>query len=64
VVEVMSAGVIAVEPGSKLADAIALLVDHKIGALPVVRGDSRELVGILSYVDMLRAYHESLSDDE
>jgi acetoin utilization protein AcuB len=64
VVEVMSADVIAVEPASELADAIALLVEHKVGALPVVRADDRELVGILSYVDVLRAYHESLSDED
>jgi acetoin utilization protein AcuB len=64
VVEVMSADVVAVEPGSQITDAIALLVDHKIGALPVVRGDSRKLVGILSYVDVLRAYRESLSGEK
>ncbi len=64
VVEVMSADVVAVEPGSQLTDAIALFVDHKIGALPVVRGDGRELVGILSYVDVLRAYHESLTGEK
>lgn len=37
-------------------------VEHKVGALPVVRPDTRELVGILSYIDVLRAYQGSLAD--
>jgi acetoin utilization protein AcuB len=64
IVNVMSADVIAVETESELSEAIALLIEHKIGALPVVRPDTRELVGILSYIDVLRAYHESLAEGE
>ncbi len=62
VVRVMSADVISVETETELADAIALLIEHKVGALPVVRPDTRELVGILSYIDVLRAYQDSLAD--
>jgi len=62
VIRVMSADVISVETETELADAIALLIEHKVGALPVVRPDSRELVGILSYIDVLRAYQGSLAD--
>ena len=64
VVRVMSADVIAVETESELEDAIALLIEHKVGALPVVRPDTRELAGILSYIDVLRAYQASLADAE
>lgn len=62
VIRVMSADVISVETETELADAIALLIEHKVGALPVVRPDTRELVGILSYIDVLRAYQDSLAD--
>jgi acetoin utilization protein AcuB len=60
---VMTADVITVASDSRLRQAIALLIEHKVGALPVVRPDTRELVGILSYVDVLRAYQQSLADD-
>lgn len=43
-----------IEPQQSLADAIRLFVRHKLGSLPVVEG--RRLVGILTEVDVLRAY--------
>jgi CBS domain-containing protein len=36
-----------------LADAVAVLVGRRIGAVPVVDDDGR-LTGIVSYVDLLR----------
>jgi acetoin utilization protein AcuB len=61
---VMSADVIAVDEESELSEVIALLVEHKVGALPVVRPDTRQLVGILSYIDVLRAYEDALAEGE
>jgi acetoin utilization protein AcuB len=52
---VMSANVITVNPESDVAEAIDLMIEHRIGALPVVEADSTKLVGIVSYVDALRA---------
>jgi len=49
-----------VRADSDLADALAIFVDHKYGALPVVDAGGR-LVGVLSSVDMLRAFRDSLS---
>lgn len=46
--------VITASPEMPVADAIDLLVTHQISALPVVDGESAALVGILSYVDILR----------
>jgi acetoin utilization protein AcuB len=63
VAHAMSGEVICVEADCGLARAIALLIEHKVGALPVVRRGTRELVGILSYVDVLRAYQESLAGE-
>lgn len=64
IVDVMSADVVAIGTDGDLSDAIALLIEHKVGALPVVRPETRELVGILSYVDVLRAYQELLADGD
>jgi len=60
VVKVMTSDVIAVSPETGLAEIIELLVEHRIGAVPVVRPDSREVVGIVSYIDVLQALHASL----
>lgn len=40
--------------------ALDLLISHKYGAVPVVDAEGR-LVGILSAVDLLRAFRDSLS---
>jgi CBS domain-containing protein len=50
-------GVITIGPDKNLADAIAMLVKHNIGALVVVDEDER-LRGILSERDIIRALNE------
>lgn len=60
VVKVMTADVIAVDPETGLDEIVELLIEHRVGALPVVRSDTREVVGIVSYIDVLRALQESL----
>lgn len=52
---VMSSDLVLANPETDVADAIDLMIEHKIGALPVVAADSLELIGIVSYVDVLRA---------
>jgi CBS domain-containing protein len=42
---------------------IELLIEHKIGAVPVVREETREVLGIISYVDVLRALQGVLDED-
>lgn len=56
----MTGDVISVNPESEVTDAIELMVDRKIGALAVVDEHGRELVGIVSYIDILRAASEYL----
>ncbi|MFU8803406.1 MAG: HPP family protein [Bradymonadaceae bacterium] len=46
--------VITVMPEAPIADAIDLLIMHQISALPVVDGETSRLLGILSYVDILK----------
>ena len=60
VVKVMSADVIAVDPETELDEIVELLVEHRIGAIPVVPSGTREVVGIVSYIDVLRALADSL----
>jgi acetoin utilization protein AcuB len=62
VAEVMSADVISIDTRTSLADAIDLLIVHKVGALPVVRPGTRELMGILSYIDVLMGMQTRLGE--
>jgi CBS-domain-containing membrane protein len=55
IVSLMSSDVVSVNPETELAEAIDLMLENKIGALPVVEADSARVVGIVSYVDILRA---------
>ncbi|HWO11262.1 MAG TPA: CBS domain-containing protein [Polyangiaceae bacterium] len=55
VVAIMSSDVVVVEPETEVDDVIDLMIEHRIGALPVVEAGSRHLVGIVSYIDVLRA---------
>ena len=51
---VMTKSLVTVSPRQDTRDAALLMLDHKIGALPVV--DGGQLVGIITETDLLRAY--------
>ena len=51
--EAMSTDVIFVHPESSIVTAAYSMVDHRVGALVVVQAGTKQLVGILSYVDVL-----------
>jgi CBS domain-containing protein len=55
--EIMSAPVIVVDPDRPAAEAARIIIDHKIGALPVV--DEGRLVGIVTESDFVRAMAET-----
>jgi CBS domain-containing protein len=59
-IKVMSPDVITVEPEADLGDVIDLLVENRIGAVAVVRPETQELVGIVSYIDVLEAVRDLL----
>jgi acetoin utilization protein AcuB len=63
VAKIMSSDVIVVEPDSEVAEVIDLLLENRIGAVPVIDGGTREVVGIISYVDVLRALRDRLEED-
>ena len=59
--EAMTRSPIVVTPDTSLAEATDLMVENKVGALPVVeRTDVPRLVGILSYIDLLAYLRELL----
>jgi CBS domain-containing protein len=64
VVRIMSADVIAVDTETNLDDVVSLLIEHKVGALPILSPGTRDVVGILSYVDVLKVFQSSLRDDD
>lgn len=62
IADVMSSDVVSVDPETELADVADLMIEHRIGAVPVVMLGTDELVGIVSYVDVLRAV--ALSEED
>ena len=52
--EVMTRTVITIGPDRDARDAAALMLDHRIGALPVT--DGGKLVGIITETDIMRAF--------
>jgi acetoin utilization protein AcuB len=63
VVRVMSADVIFVEAEADVGEVVELMLEHKVGAIPVVIPDTHEVLGIVSYVDVLRAVQDLVSED-
>jgi CBS domain-containing protein len=64
VVKIMSADVIWVDTEADLGDVVSLLIEHKVGALPIVSPGTRDVVGILSYIDVLKVLQLSLQDGD
>ena len=51
--------VLSISPEDDIVSAIDLMLNHKVGALPVVDPRSQKVVGIVSYIDILRALRDS-----
>lgn len=58
--EVMHSPVVTVAPGGALADAARIMIDNRIGGLPVLADDG-QIIGILTETDLLRALVDQLS---
>ena len=63
VVTVMTSDVLAVEPDTELSEVISIMLEGQVGAVPVVRAGTREVVGIVSYVDVLRAAQDLFEEE-
>ena len=49
----MRSDLLCVTPESELSEVIDLMIEWKVGAVPVVEQGSERLVGIVSYIDVL-----------
>lgn len=56
----MSTDVVTVHPETPASEVIDLMLATKVGALPVIDTKSRDLVGIVSYIDLLRELRAAL----
>jgi CBS domain-containing protein len=52
--KMMSSDVLTADPEDEIDELIDTMVENKVGAIPIVDGDGA-LVGIVSYIDILRA---------
>jgi acetoin utilization protein AcuB len=59
IAEVMTKAVITVAPSRAAREAARIMLDHKIGALPVL--DGTRLVGIMTESDLVRAFAEGVT---
>jgi CBS domain-containing protein len=60
--ETMTTEPITVSPDDDLQEAVELMIDEKIGGIPVV-DDAEGLVGIVTYVDILRCFLNRLQEE-
>jgi CBS domain-containing protein len=58
VATIMSGNVTSVDPDADVTEVMELMLENKIGALPVVDAEGA-LVGIVSYVDVFRSLLEA-----
>lgn len=62
VADVMTSNPISVSSDDDLRDAIEVLIEEKVGGVPVV-DDDEGLVGIITYLDMLRCFLDRLQEE-
>lgn len=53
--EVMSSSVISVSENDDVSELMDIFIEGKVGAVPVVDAHTNKLVGIVSYIDVLKA---------
>src|SRR5437016_11580394 len=58
----MSEGVITATPETSIEEAARILLEHKIGGIPVV--ENEDLVGIISTTDILQAFVDLMRSEE
>ena len=57
---IMKTSPVKVEPEASIAELTELMLLHRVGAIPVADLDTGDLIGIVSYVDLLRVLQETL----
>jgi acetoin utilization protein AcuB len=54
VIKLMTQDPVTIQADTPVEEVIEILVRTKVGALPVIEPRSRDLIGIVSYIDILR----------
>ena len=62
VCRLMSPDVICVGPETELGEVIAAMIQTKVGAIPVIDPLTREVLGIVSYIDVLEAAQDLVEE--
>ncbi len=60
--DIMTAEPLTLAPDDELREAVELLIDEKVGGIPVV-DEAEGLVGIVTYVDVLRCFLNRLEEE-
>ena len=50
----MTEGVKALPPTASVGEAVDIMIEMRIGCLPIVDGDRRDLLGVVTYFDLLK----------
>ena len=61
--DVMTSEPLTLSPDDDLKEAVELLIEEKIGGIPVIDG-AEGLVGIVTYVDVLRCFLNRLDEEQ
>ncbi|MBW2377588.1 MAG: CBS domain-containing protein, partial [Deltaproteobacteria bacterium] len=56
----MNTSPVKVDPETNVREVVDLMLLHRVGAIPVADLDTGDLLGIVSYVDLLRVLQETL----
>ena len=56
----MNTSTVKVDPETNVREVLELLLLHRVGAIPVADLDTGDLLGIVSYVDLLRVLQDNL----
>jgi CBS domain-containing protein len=62
IAEVMTTDPLTLSPDDNLQEAVEMLINEKIGGIPVV-DEAEGLVGIVTYVDVLRCFLNRLQEE-
>ncbi len=60
--DVMAGDVVSVDSSEPIESVIEAMLEYKVGAVPVIDRHTEELVGIISYVDVLRYAREIIQE--
>ena len=63
IADVMATDVVSVDSSESLTSVVDAMIEYKVGAVPVIDRRTDELVGIVSYVDVLRYTRKHLLED-